>query len=223
MTRKFPKNSILYTFIRDPGKRKLSEYFHFHVSRGQAGISDNAIIPALNGTANTIFHYIKPFRWINESEKGIHSILETYDFIGLVEREDESLVAMVLLWGLNIKDVLYVSSKSFGSYDDIGFFIFPAVVSPRTEAFIANDFQNKNSLDFMLYDQVNERLDDTIKKLGDKFHTELEKFQSMRKRANYKCHAIANFDKRSGQPTKPADRNCLWNDNGCAYRCLDDL
>lgn len=216
-------NTNLYTFLRDPGKRALSEYFHFQVSRGISGISDSVIIPALNETRNKIFHYIKPYTNTDESGEGIRSILETYDFIGLVEREEESLVAMKILWNLNMRDILFINSKSSGSYDDTGHFIYPATISPKTESFIAEGFREKNLIDFQLYEEVHRKLDATIKRLGSSFHIELKNFQSIRRRAEEKCQGIPNFDRVTGRPTNPADRNCLWNDNGCAYTCLDTV
>ena len=218
-----PNDTLLYTFIREPGDRAVSWYFYKCVSKGTAGISDKAIIPALSEVRNTIFQYIKPFKTIKDHPEEIHSILQTYDFIGLVERQDESLVVMKLLWGLDLNDILYASSKVSGSYDDQGYYVYPSNLSPTTKAFIANEFRQMNDLDYQLYDQVNQRLDATIKYLEPAFSATLKKFQAMKDKAAQQCHPTPKYDQQTGLQTDPSKRNCLWNDNGCAFECLDTI
>jgi hypothetical protein len=42
--------------------------------------------------------------------------MEDYDFIGMVERMDESLVIMKMLLQLDMNDILYLSAKHGGGY-----------------------------------------------------------------------------------------------------------
>ena len=51
-------------------------------------------------------------------EAQIDKILDNYDFIGVTDRFDESLVVLQLLLGLETSDILYLSSKKSGNYDD---------------------------------------------------------------------------------------------------------
>ena len=220
---KIPNDTLLYTFIREPAGRAVSWYFHTRVSRRTAGISDKAIIPALKKMTNSIFKYVKPFKTIKNRSEDIASILQMYDFIGLVERQDESLVVMKLLWGLDLNDILYASSKVSGSYDDQGYYVYPSNLSPTTKAFIANEFRQMNDLDYQLYDQVNQRLDATIKYLEPAFSATLKKFQAMKDKAAQQCHPTPKYDQQTGLQTDPSKRNCLWNDNGCAFECLDTI
>jgi hypothetical protein len=48
----------------------------------------------------------------------VMEIIDQFDFIALVERMDESLVVMKLLFGLEDKDMIVLSAKSSGGYDD---------------------------------------------------------------------------------------------------------
>jgi len=47
-------------------------------------------------------------------------LLPTYDFIGVTERFDESLAVMVILFQLEPTDVIVMSVKQSGGYDDAG-------------------------------------------------------------------------------------------------------
>ena len=54
-------------------------------------------------------HYLIPeIKEDNENEDIIQNMLDSYDFIGLTERLDESLVALRFILNLNADDILYV-------------------------------------------------------------------------------------------------------------------
>ena len=166
-------NTLAYTFIRDPAKRAVSEYFHFKVSRRGAGITNDKVIEAIKGTKNFITNYIKFSANKSVDRDDVSDILNVYDFVGIVERQDECLVVMKLLWGLDYKDILYLSSKSSGAYDCQGFYIYPSLISPKTERFLKEDFIVKNTLDYLLYQAAERKLDATINVFGTYFHESL--------------------------------------------------
>ena len=45
---------------------------------------------------------------IGKEPEAIHTILKEYDFLGVTERMDESAVALQMLLGLKISDVMYI-------------------------------------------------------------------------------------------------------------------
>ena len=47
----------------------------------------------------------------------LERVLSEFDFIGILERLDESLVLLQLLLGLQVRDVLYLNAKQSGGYD----------------------------------------------------------------------------------------------------------
>ena len=49
----------------------------------------------------------------------VADILDDYNFIGTVRRLDESLILLGFLLGLNAADLLYLSSKTNGGYDNM--------------------------------------------------------------------------------------------------------
>ena len=52
------------------------------------------------------------------SQDFIDSLIPSYDFIGISERFDDSLVVLKLLLGLQTSDMLCVPTKTSGNYDD---------------------------------------------------------------------------------------------------------
>ncbi len=53
-----------------------------------------------------------------EVTKSVGDILKDYDFIGITERMDETLVVLSLLLDLPLSDVLYLKAKGSGGFDD---------------------------------------------------------------------------------------------------------
>ena len=110
---------MLYTFLCHPASRALSQYYYSRVRRKGASTADRDVVAYLNRTNGAFLsNYIRP---PNVNAADVASILDYYDFIGLVEREQESLVVMKMLWDLSFGDILYLSSKnsSNGAYNNI--------------------------------------------------------------------------------------------------------
>ena len=56
---------------------------------------------------------------IQNATDQVKRVFQEYDFIGVSERFDESLVAMQLLLGIDVGDILYISSNVHGGYDRV--------------------------------------------------------------------------------------------------------
>jgi Sulfotransferase family len=144
--------SVLWTVVRDPTDRAVSEFFHFHVSRrGRNGTDDAAFRDYVRGRRTRFRNFQVAYlalrkvpvpvpvpaardrngTSIDASDDGIppvahrsttspvsqpadvsvdtiRSILRDYDFVGVSERMDESLVALQLLLGLEASDILHM-------------------------------------------------------------------------------------------------------------------
>ena len=97
-------------------------------------------------------------------------VMDSYHFIALAERMDESLVTMRLLFDLDPTDMIVLSSKTRGGYDDGKFngtcnkiqnpHSFPIVDEYSDTGFMSSNY------DFFLYDVVNRTLDITIDGIG---------------------------------------------------------
>ena len=172
-------------------------------------------------------------------------ILDDYNFIGVTERMDESLVVLKLLLNLELGDILYLSAKQNGSYDAGGGFknkkgcvlIQPSVVSPGMEKFLYDHNSKWQSdivkWDKMLYQAVNQSLDLTIDRLGrPMFEETLSAFRSARDVAIRECRDVAvpcSLRPVAENGTEVVERlpeemtSCLWKDSGCGATCLDKV
>ena len=162
-----------------------------------------------------------------------NAILEEYDFIGITERMDESAVLIMMLLDLPMSDVLYLSAKGKGGYDDGGgstrgrscTYIWPSFVSPGMQEFFDTnkEWQSMVKYDLALYNAANASMEMTINKLGrDQFERNLVKFRHAQTVAQERCLPTTIFPCDSAGRVRN-DTDCLWNDSGCGATCLDSV
>ena len=162
------------------------------------------------------------------------NILQTYDFIGIVERMSESLVILQLLLNLNPGDILYTSSKVSGNYVANLYYSCSKKVSvgkilplPVYEHVSSQNYYDKNFGDFLLYQAVNKSLDITIEeRIGkDKFEKALKEHLHLMKLVKERCedkNKVISLCSKDGVPQWNIS-NCYERDFGCGYDCLDEL
>lgn len=262
---------LLWTFLRDPLTRAVSEFNHFWISRKGYGARNGIVQPFLESRKNFQLKYIMdhahPEQALarvtnNESANpdnrqnatNVKSspvwqliedrIMNVYDFIGVVERLEESLAVMKLLWGVDLQDLIVLSAKKSGGWDDgrynnTCYQITPPSstsvsssqshrgdvesLSPYLLNYIHTDFLVGN-YDYGLYAIVNASLDRTIAILGqarvDRTRQELRLLQAL---VESKCQDDAIFPCSSNgtlQHERSA-KNCYWFDSGCGFACVD--
>lgn len=84
------KRSMLWTFIREPASRQVSDYFHFHVSRRGNDPSDDALFRNESMKALKLVNYMtgnvfySPEKTNSTAEEKVEHILNAYDFSGLL-------------------------------------------------------------------------------------------------------------------------------------------
>lgn len=152
----------------------------------------------------------------------VNKILQDYDFIGITERLDESLVALQMILGLKTSDILYYSAKGNGNWDDHGVYIQPSFVSPGMERFFASpEWEELSRGDYLMYMAANASLDRTIDKLGrQEFNAKLEQFRHAKELVKTHCPDIRPLYSASGKATH---HDCLFSDAGCGSACFDRL
>lgn len=156
----------------------------------------------------------------------INSILNRYDFIGVAERFDESIVALQMILGLQTSDVLYFKSKASMVHNDTHCYpIYKRTTPYMNDVFASQGFQNSILTDMMLYNAINESLDLTIEKLGrSKFEYNLLKLQKAKQELDLQCHDKVRFPCGSdGIFRKKKETDCLAGDWGCGFKCMDSL
>jgi hypothetical protein len=132
--------SFLFTFIREPTKRAVSNFFYFQVTQKKVDINvDNFKAGCcqsklkLNGQAGFQLAYISTQErlpqysfWNSNDPEKIHNpytlvdrvneVFSSYDFIGVSERFNESIVILSFLLNLTLDEIKYVTRKQSGSY-----------------------------------------------------------------------------------------------------------
>ena len=251
-------SSLLWSFVRHPRKRDLSHVFHFMIGRSkQFPPSDskqiiNATESKLKGY-QTRYLSAETGDWRIKEKKNPHlpyqykwprwflrrnpekimpylkeKIFQRYDFLGVTDRMDESLAVMVLLWGLEARDVIVLSSKRSGSWDAGGGGIrCTRIPKAKTTPAIEKYFQTKHPLenvDYLLYHVVNKSLDRTIESLGQQRVKKMVRYiQDLRRVAETSCQEKAIFPCSSNGVYRPvaSARSCYVQDAGCAHECVD--
>jgi Galactose-3-O-sulfotransferase len=238
---RIPAESFLWTVVRDPTQRAISQFFHFMVSRKKQEPSDENFKEFLQNTTYPIQDYYyhalytkdKFSRDTHKPTSVANHILRNYNFIGITERMDESFVVLMMILKLKVADILHLSAKTKGGYDDAGgkskttcTYIWPSFVSPgMQEYFSSKEWRETVRYDTLLYEAVNRSLDMTIDQLGrERFQKKLQIFRSAQIIAQERCLPTTIFPcDAGGQFHKQNSTDCLWKDSGCGTTCLDEV
>jgi hypothetical protein len=221
-------------------------FFHFEVSRAKKEPTDSYFQNFLTALPepDTYFPEYYPWSWpfdhylhylnflgysigSGRSElslriDAVNEIIDNYDFIGVTERLDESLVALQMILGLKTSDILYSSAKGKGNWDDKGFYIQPSFVSDGMESFFAsNTWSELSQGDYLMYLAANASLDKTIEGLGrTEFDEKLRMFRYAKKLVLTNCTQIKPVYSAAG---RMYNTDCLLADAGCGNQCFDQL
>jgi hypothetical protein len=231
------QKSFLWTVVREPTARAISQFFHFQVSRENVTATDKNFQRHLTKDQVYWNYYLRTLstnQVFVSSETAvdiINKIMSDYDFVAVTERMDESVVVLMMLLNLQMADVLYLNAKGNGKYDDGAHnnkchFIQPSVVSSGMKDFFQDQrWQHKVQWDSLLHQAANQSLDLTIDRLGRlAFEANLEKFTGAQKVARERCLPREVFPCTSkGVKQKNAAKLCLWADSGCGSDCLDEV
>lgn len=165
-------------------------------------------------------------------------VFDRFDFIGIVERFDESLVAMQLLLGLETSDILYIATNtrhqfqrvkiSRGNYNcrkpldwetDI-------LADPTLQEYVLNnpEWIAQNYGDYILYHAASQSLDRTIFQIGlDVFAYELKKFRRLLKETQEMCHPKFPCSETGEDQSAESESDCFSGNVGCGGACLDSI
>jgi hypothetical protein len=159
-------------------------------------------------------------------------LLQSYDFMMVVERMDESLTALALTTGSSLTDVLITSSKVAGSYllvrvgKDAGHCRrqLKGELSEGVRNYTESDeWKAMNYADEILYRAANASLDRTIEQLGrERFDRSLEEFKQLKEKALSACGSRLGYGcSDKGEPL--SEEQCYLRDFGCGYSCVDSI
>ena len=237
--------SFLFTMLRDPKSRAVSE-FHWQVGMTGVQSSDDSLLHHLRSVRNFQLGLVvdstdrsrtTETNDIGEIPQLVSNVLVEFDFIGLLERLDESLVALQFVLGLKTRDIVHTKSKQSGSYvlvksransfkGECNFIPKKASVSPGVETYLGGrEWDTNNRGDNLLYDAANRSLDRTIDAIGrSSFDRALARYRVAQAMADTKCQPISpcTEDGRVRAKEEAVSPCYLW-DLGCNHVCLDRL
>lgn len=207
-------------------------------SEGRGGLQHQVCMQE-NVEMGDVINSLNPTEIVDHSRllDRVSKTFQKYDFVGLVERFDESLVALQLLLGLESSDVLYfaanrkdewqrtrvgrrqfVCRKSFDWEVDL-------VTQPLISNYLSNNkrWRAQNYGDYLFYQAASQSLDQTISKIGpDFFASELKKFRALMKRAHEECAPKSPCSVEGRDQSDESRYDCMEG-FACGYRCLDGL
>jgi len=240
------KRSFMISLLRDPTRRAMSQFFHFRVSDDgaeptdevfQRYITNNKMIGRMSNyyVKDLAMNSIDGLDDMDNYDAIVQDIIDEYDFIGITERMDESLIVLKMLLGLDFGDILYMSAKNAGSFTAAGggpkvkarcIYIVPSFTTPGMKQFFASDYWKRYiAADEALYKAANASLDKTIDSFGrSKVEEELAVFQRVKEQAQAKCmtRTIYRCD-ATGKFVGPQNSTCLLWDVGCGHDCLSEF
>jgi len=281
------KKSFLFSLVREPAKRAISEFFHFVVTAGQKEPTDKNFVSHVirQGANNFVIRHLTytnihprmsaeyeiflksfteqnqnqthaPFLtrpWVEATKPAkpavnyteiVQDILEDYDFIAVTERMDESLVAMKLLLGLSVEDILYAkAARSAGSFSNGApvatrpcFYIIPSFLTTNMNDFFYTPGKNQQWLEYsrgdaLLHKAADASLDRTIDEVfgRERFQHELMEFQNALAYAQAICASepdliLSLCDEGGNSVRHDPNRKTtcyIWGE-GCDHKCLNE-
>jgi len=254
------EHTFLWSTIRDPAKRALSRIFFTDVSFKRKKPTDEFIIERLGvphpkfGSISagqggfqvryTSLQNIPEYTASKESNEtyvarpervilSLQRIIDSYGFLALVERMDESLVVLSMLLNLPLTDVLISSnSKVAGNSYFMRFGkcvkLVKAFVSPDVQKYLdSNLWKSRNYGDTLLHMIVNRSLDLTIDQtLGRRaFLRKFEEYKRLKALDLELCapKVILPCSKDGKNQVGASRKNCYAEDYGCGYPCIDSM
>jgi hypothetical protein len=154
----------------------------------------------------------------------IASIVRGYDFLGISERRDESLVVMKLLLGLPTSKILYLENPTPFAYEEERcFMVVQPFITPSMRAYFSSTSWHKRIKgDLLLYQTANQSLDMTIDKLGRTVvENELRRFQWALQYAKEVCLTKVKFLCNYDGIWQRSAHKCMYERYGCASQCLN--
>ena len=146
--------------------------------------------------------------------ESVSEIMTKYDFIGITDRFEESMLVLAHRLGLDIEDMLYLKAKDSHHLqtDNKGAHFVPSVPvqnqSESVQRYLKEKWYGLNAVDYELWDKVNEQMDRQIAEIAG-FHSKLHRYESLLKKVQDQCGHLQN------------DRiDCLQGDHGCGQRCI---
>lgn len=229
------RESFLWTTVREPTKRYISEYFHFVVTREEKPVNIKTFTRFLRKGRHADHHSLS---WLavngyqfkkSDPIQVANDILKEYNFIGLTERMDESMVVLSMLLGIPLRDVLYLSTKQSGGYDDGAYknkcykIQRPALTPPMQQHLESAEWKLYVAPELALWKAANKSLDLTMDRLGRKeVGNQVALFRKVLAAVEETCGKTTKFPcTATGIRIPDNETDCMLGDMACGVDCID--
>lgn len=219
--------SFLFTFIREPTKRAVSDFFYRKVTQeGEEVNLDNfkngccRTHQNLDGQAGFQLAYISLMQrlpeytfWNNSHPtmiqqpnallERVNNVFDSYDFVGVSDRLNESLVALSFILNLSLSEIAYVSYRQSGSYLEVQKkcvkIVKPQLTKDVEEFLNTDEWKAMIAGDTLLHKAANIALDRTIDNVigRDTFVERLREYESLielMKECGEECSSTCSTD-----------------------------
>merc|ERR1719483_994133 len=187
----------------------MSEFFFFQTAKEQTRKNSNR---SLEDFEDKVQYFLKfctdnSYNYIRaQNNQDMDEIIQQYDFIGLTERFNESMVILKHLLGVPWRDVLYIPSKIVGASGTKLHLHKPSYANSSQELkeFVENVWREKNK-DFLLYDKAVVEFQKKAKNIPN-FQEEVRKYELILDTAQRMCSwVIQNTTRQTelGQAVRP--------------------
>eukprot|EP00985_Skeletonema_marinoi_P032393 scaffold39122_cov109-Skeletonema_marinoi.AAC.1 len=152
-----PSQSFLWSIVREPAQRTLSNYFYFSISRQNHTATEDGIMAVLKSSKGQNYQskYLDLPSQNEQLSSSTERIIYGYDFVAVNERMQESLVVLAMLAQIPLTDVVVFSSKIAGGYDGGNgrscVKLRKKWTTPKIDEYIHGDYQSANKDDYLLY------------------------------------------------------------------------
>jgi hypothetical protein len=263
-----PQHSLLITSLRDPAARSLSRIFYTSITQKGESPTDDNLLQKLRWNHRqygAVSHegggyqvrYCSMTKDLEESwsptqphmvikpeqvRQNVYDIIHAYDFILVAERMDESIVALAMILGLPLADVLVMDAKQNLGQEYLYFALhdrksnrkvetcrlsIQAFRSPAVQAHLeSTEWYAKNYGDYLLHAAALSSLDLTIERLGrQQFNSKLKQYQHLKAKSRRLCanETLSHCSSTGTVQRHLSEKNCYLDDSGCGYACIDRM
>ena len=193
---------VLVGSVREPSTRAMSEFYHFQCQQKGRPTDNGTKLAFLRGLGNMQHSYL--------GGGTISDVIKRYDVIISADQLEESTILLADYLGIPIRDVLFTTAKNHSSAKTTNMCAHVPIDEEPVDVrkFLSGPFHDASALDRQLVDAVNAQI--TARFMSDRWLVErLSVFQSIQVTAT-QCDA-------------KLQAACYWGDNGCGYRCFDQL
>jgi len=216
--------SFILTMVREPISRCMSDFFFFQTAKESTRRNSNRSPQDFEDKVKYFSKFCTDhsYNYIRGRNGNMGEIIKQYDFIGLTERFNESMVILKHLLGVPWRDVLYIPSKIVGASGTKLHLHKPSYANSSQELkeFVENVWREKNK-DFLLYDKAVVEFQKKAKNIPN-FQEEVRKYELILDTAQRMCSWVIQNTTRQTELGQ-AVRLTYLKDAQKAYHCLNQV